>query len=262
MTAKTQRDDRSPRARRRRAAGGALALAVAVVGLAGCSVVSAVNKIAHDVDHNKATIDAFTSKIQSTEATPFQATYETSGSSPATVVYAVQPPTDLAVTITPTSTAAGSQTTKFIVNSSGEYLCTPPSTAASSGSTWTCEKLPPSDAADESDIVGFYTPSHWVTFLNDAALVAGIAGDKVTTSTMTVNGFPMSCVDLVAQGVPGTSTVCTTQQNILGYAKSASDSTSFAIKAYSASPSPALFQLPAGAKVTTVTVPSTTTTTS
>ena len=42
---------------------------------------------------------------------------------------------------------------------------------------------------------------------------------------MTVNGFSMSCVDLQASGVPGTSTICTTSQGILGYVKVASDAT-------------------------------------
>jgi hypothetical protein len=92
------------------------------------------------------------------------------------------------------------------------------------------------------------------------SLVAGLAGDKVTTSTMSVNGFSMSCVDLMAHGVPGTSTICSTQQNILGYVKVAQDSTSFEITNYSGSPSSSLFQLPPGATVTTVTAPTTPTT--
>ena len=83
--------------------------------------------------------------------------------------------------------------------------------------------------------------------------MAGLAGDKVTTSTMSLNGFDMNCVDLVATGVPGTSTVCSTSQGILGYAKVAQDSTSFAITDYSPSPAASLFQLPAGATVTTPT---------
>jgi hypothetical protein len=90
-----------------------------------------------------------------------------------------------------------------------------------------------------------------VGFLKDFSLVAGLAGDKVTTSTMTVNGFAMSCVDFVAPGVAGTSTICTTAQNILGYVKVASSATSFEIKSYSASPPGSLFQLPAGAKIVT-----------
>ena len=83
--------------------------------------------------------------------------------------------------------------------------------------------------------------------------MAGLAGDKVTSSSMTVNGFSMNCVDLQASGVAGTSTICTTSQGILGYVKVASDSTSFEIQSYSSSPAASLFALPPGATVTSVT---------
>ena len=100
-----------------------------------------------------------------------------------------------------------------------------------------------------------------MNFLKGLSVVAGLAGDKVTTSSKTVNGFAMSCVDLVATGQPGTSTICTTAQNILGYVSTAGSSTSFEITHYSTSPASSMFQLPPGATVTTVTVPSSTTTT-
>ena len=98
-----------------------------------------------------------------------------------------------------------------------------------------------------------YTPSHWISFLKGVSLVAGLSGDKVTTSTMSLNGFDMNCVDLVAKGVAGTSTICSTSQGILGYVSVASDSTTFEITSYSSSPAPSLFQLPPGATVTTTT---------
>ena len=109
-----------------------------------------------------------------------------------------------------------------------------------------CQKLGTADAAAQNQIFDIYTPSHWTTFLKDFSLAAGLAGDKVTSSTMTVNGFSMQCVDFDAPGVPGTSTICTTAQGILGYVKVATDSTSFEIKSYSASPPASLFQLPPG----------------
>jgi hypothetical protein len=202
------------------------------------------------VKGNKATIDAFTSKIQSGEASAFQATYVTTGSAPATIVYAVEPPTGIAFTETPSS--SGTSSVDIIANATGEYSCTPPS----SGSGWTCQKLGTTDVATENKVFDLYTPAHWVSFLKDFSLVAGLAGDKVTSSTMSVNGFAMQCVDFVAPGVSGTSTICTTTQGILGYVKVASDSTSFEIKSYSGSPPASLFQLPPGATVTT---PSTTT---
>jgi hypothetical protein len=109
------------------------------------------------------------------------------------------------------------------------------------------------DAATENQIFNIYTPAHWVGFLRDFSLVAGLAGDKVTSSTMTVNGFSLNCVDFNAPGVAGTSTICSTAQGILGYVKVASDSTSFEIQSFSTSPPASLFELPPGATVTTVT---------
>jgi len=227
------------------------ALVTSGLCLTGCSVVRAVSKVAHDVEGNKATIDAFTNKMSSNSATPFEAVYVTTGSSPATIVYAVQPPKGLAFKDTPSGTTntTGGEINSFdvVVNDSGEYACTPPSSGGSS--TWQCEKLSGANAAAENKIFDFYTPSHWVTFLKDFSLAAAFAGDKVSSSSMTVNGFSMSCVDLVASGEPGKSTICTTSQGILGYVKVAGDSTSFEIKSYSSSPSASLFQLPPGAKV-------------
>jgi hypothetical protein len=223
-----------------------VALVLAAFGLSGCSVVRAVDKVKHDVEGNKSTIDAFTSKIQSGESTTFEATYITTGSAPATIVYAVQPPKGLAFTDTPSG--SDSTSADVIVNSSGEYSCTPPS---GSTSTWSCQELGSASATVENQIFDIYTPSHWVGFLRDFSLAAGLAGDKVTSSSMTVNGFSMQCVDFVAPGVAGTSTICSTAQGILGYVKVASDATSFEIKSYSGSPPASLFQLPPGAKVTT-----------
>jgi hypothetical protein len=225
-------------------------LVVIAMALSGCSIVKAVKKAVHDVEGNKATIDAFTTKIQSGAST-FEATYTTTGSSPATIVYAVQPPKGIAFSDTPSGAGASAAVNADIVaNSSGEYACTPPSSA---DSRWTCEKLPKVSVKAENEIFNFYTPSHWVTFLRYFALGAGFAGDKVTSSSITVNGFAMSCVDFVATGQPGTSRICTTAQGILGYVKVAGDSTSFEITKYSGSPPASLFELPPGAKFTTVT---------
>lgn len=230
----------------------ALAFLLSGFGLTGCSVVKAATKAIHAVEGNKATIDAFTGKIQSGEGATFEATYVTTGSSPATIVYAVEPPEGLAFVETPSGATNGAGPLDIVANSSGEYSCSQPSASGSgSSSAWSCEKLGKADAATENQIFDFYTPAHWVSFLKDFALAAGIAGDKVTSSNMTVNGFSMQCVDFQASGVPGTSTICTTPQGILGYVKVASDSTSFEMKSYSVSPPASLFELPAGATITT-----------
>jgi hypothetical protein len=231
---------------RRRAVGVvAVVLALSSFGLTGCSIVGAVRKVAHDVSANRATINIFTAKLKSSAGTTFAATYITTGANPTTVVYAVKPPTDVAFrnSVTGSDNSGGLD---LIVNSSGAYSCTPPA-----GTGWTCQKLGTVAAATRNQILDFYTPSHWVAFLKGFALAAGFAGDKVTTSTMSVNGFAMDCVDFVAAGIKGTSTICSTSQGILGYVKVAQDSTTFEIKSYTSSPSPSLFVLPPGAKVTT-----------
>ena len=224
--------------------------AAATLGLAatGCSVVNKVKQGVHNVEANKAAIDSFTQSLQSNKSTPFEATYTTTGSAPATVVYAVDPSSS-GLAFHATQTAAGSANVQVIVNSSGEYSCN----QSGAGATWSCQKLGQADAASEDKIFDVYTPSHWISFLKGVSLVAGLAGDKVTSSTMSLNGFDMNCVDLVATGVPGTSTICSTSQGILGYVKVAQESTSFQITNYSSSPSPALFQLPPGATVVTPT---------
>jgi len=222
-------------------------VAVGVLG-AGCTAINKVRNAIHSVEGNKATIDAFTQNLQSNQNTPFEATYTTTGSAPATVVYAVDSPNGN-LAFHETQTGASASNIQVIVNKSGEYACT----QSGSGGAWSCQKLGQADAATENQIFDFYTPSHWVAFLKGVALAAGLAGDKVSSSTMSLNGFDMNCVDLVAPGVPGTSTICSTQQGILGYVKVASDSTSFQITNYSSSPDASLFELPAGATVTTPT---------
>ena len=229
---------------------GTFVVVVGVVGLlgAGCSVVNKVRQAVHNVESNKATIDSFAQNLQSNQSSPFQATYTTTGSAPATVVYAVDPAHG-GLAFHETQTGSNASNVQVIVNSSGEYACN----QSGSGGAWSCQMLGKADAASENKIFDLYTPSHWIDFLKGVSLVAGLAGDKVTSSTMSLNGFSMSCVDLVAHGVPGMSTICSTSQGILGYVKVASDSTSFQITNYSASPSASLFQLPPGATVTPLT---------
>jgi hypothetical protein len=232
----------------RRTAAAICALALAG-GLAGCKVVSDVKNAAHDVASNRATIKTFTQTMKSGPPTPFVVRYATTGSSPATIVYAVRPPREVAFTDTPSGTATGPgiRNLHLVVNGSGAYSCSPPSSA---GTRWTCQQLAKASAATRNKVLEFYTPSHWVTFLKGFAVAAGFAGDKVRTSAMTVNGFSLKCVDLQAAGIAGTSRICTTAQGLLGYVKVASVATSFEITSYSTSPPASLFALPAHAKIT------------
>jgi hypothetical protein len=228
----------------------AVALAVGALGFNACGVINKVKNVVHDVHGNKATIDAFDTKLQTGAAATFEATYVTTGSAPATIVYAVQPPKGVAFDDTPSGGTGDTTSTHIVANSTGEFAC---SRALGASGSWSCQKLAAADAATENKIFDFYTPAHWISFLRDFSLAAGLAGDKVTSSTMTVNGFAMNCVDFSAPGVAGTSTICSTAQGILGYVKVASDSTSFEIQSFSTSPPASLFELPPGATVTTVT---------
>jgi hypothetical protein len=100
-----------------------------VVCVATSSAVLA--KVEQNIQGNKKTIDTFTSSIQSGAVT-FEATYKTTGSSPATIVYAVEPPKGLAFSDTPSGGGGGSA--DIIVNASGEYACSPPSGSSSTAS--------------------------------------------------------------------------------------------------------------------------------
>jgi hypothetical protein len=229
--------------------GAALLVGAAVVGVAlgGCTVVSAVRKAEATVHSNSSVIDLFTSNLKAGQPASFEATYATTGSSPSKIVYAVRPPGELAFSDTSSAastSSGGTSNFQLIVNLGGNYLCT-------ESGHWSCERLAKAGAPVERALLGFYTPSHWVSFLRGFSLAAGFAGDKISTSSTTVNGFAMQCVDFVASGVAGTSRICTTAAHLLGYVQIASDSTGFEITSYTASPPGSLFDLPPGATVTT-----------
>jgi hypothetical protein len=222
----------------------AAGLATIAVAAAGCGVVSAVNHAVSAVQHSRSIIHTFTSNLKSAPTT-FEARYATTGAAPATIVYAVRPPHDVTFRERSTGGSTGAGSLDLIVNSSGEYACTPPP-----GGGWACQRLGTASAATRNKIFDFYTPGHWVDFLRGFSLAAGLAGDKVSASSMTLNGFRMSCVDFRAPGIPGTSRICTAAQGILGYVKVASAPTSFELKSYTTSPPASLFRLPPGAKLT------------
>jgi hypothetical protein len=239
---------------RRRAATSAFAATTLILSsslLFGCSVVSGVRNVANNVMANKNTIDAFTSTMKAGTATAFKVTYATTGASPAVIMYAVRPPNELLFVDSSSGVGTGTGGIDLITNASGEFSCSPaPTSSSAAKKTRTCTRLGTAQAAVQNQLVNLYTPSHWVAFLQGLSLAAGFAGDKITQSRLTVNGFDMKCVDFQASGIPGTSTICTTAQGILGYVKVATDTTSFEITSYSASPSASLFELPRGAKVT------------
>jgi hypothetical protein len=221
----------------------ALAASAGATAVSGCAVVSKINAVRQAVNSNRAVITAFTQGLKTGQATAFEAIYTTKGGgSPTTVTYAVQPPKDVA--FTQAAAGGGNSGLDLISNATGEYAC-----SQLAGTGWACQKLSKAEAIAQNQLADFYTPSHWITFLQAFSIAAGLAGDKVTTSNMTVNGFAMKCLDFRAKGTTGQSTICTTPQNILGYVQVAGESTSFQLKSYETSPAPSLFKLPAGAKI-------------
>jgi len=227
-----------------------LGLASAAVLASGCGIVTKVTNAIHSVEANVQTVDAFTKNLQPSPTGPFAATYATTGSAPAGVVYAVNPAAN-EMAFQETQSGGGATNTQLVFNASGDYLCT----QSASGSAWSCDKLSASDAASHQQVFDVYTPAHWSDFLKGLSVAAGLAGGTVTRSTMVVNGFDLQCLNLGIKGVSGTTTLCTTAQGLLGYVKAPQDSTSFEITNFTSSPSPSLFQLPPGASVTNVTAP-------
>jgi hypothetical protein len=95
-----------------------VALVIGAFGLTGCAAINKVKNAVHVIRGNKATIDAFTSKLQSGAASTFEAKYVTTGSDPTTIVYAVQPPTGVAFSETP----SGGNGDTIRVHLVGKYL--------------------------------------------------------------------------------------------------------------------------------------------
>ena len=126
--------------------------ALAACGLSACSAIAKVSDAVHDIRGNDATIDSFNTKLQSAAATPFEATYVTTGSAPATIVYAVQPPTGVAFDDTPSGGTGDTTPVHIVVNSSGEFACSESGTSGTgtTGAQWSCQKLGTGNAATEN----------------------------------------------------------------------------------------------------------------
>jgi hypothetical protein len=237
-----------------------IAIAVVVVplafGLTSCSAVSkAINavKTVHNMLHGSAAINSLSSKISSGDSSSYDVTYVTTGSAPATIHYAAQPPHDFAFD---TTTSNGDL--EIITNASGEFECNK-SSGSGSASTWTCLKLQGAEVSTDKLMYALYSGSYWIDFLKIYSVAAALHGVTITSSTMSVNGFSLQCAVVVSGTKPNqtTSKVCVTSEGILGYVSVSAKSADFEIKSYSASPPASLFALPAGATVTTL--PTTTT---
>ncbi|MGO8721892.1 MAG: hypothetical protein ACLQRM_03980 [Acidimicrobiales bacterium] len=233
----------------------AVVVGTAALGLTGCSALNkAVNvvKTVHNLMHGSAAINSLTSKIQTGDATTsYDATWVTTGSSPATISYAATPPHDFAFVDT-TSTGQ----LRLFAGSAGEYECNKQS---ASGDTWSCIKAQGAEINTDKLVYALYSGAYWIDFLKIYSVAAALHGVTITSSTMTVHGFNLQCAVVVSGTKPNQSTseVCVTSQGILGYVSVSAKSADFEIKSYSTSPPSSLFEVPPGATVTTL--PTTTT---
>ena len=238
----------TPRAGLRRMVVVAVMVVPLALGLTGCSAVNkAVNaiKTVHNMLHGSAAINSLTSKISAGDSASYEVTYVTTGSAPATINYAADPPHDFAFDDT-TSTGE----IRIFAGSAGQFECNRPK----SGGTWSCLKTDVSGVNTTKLMYALYSGSYWIDFLKAYSVLAALHGVSISSSTMTVNGFKLQCAVVVSGNKPNqtTSEVCVTSQGILGYVSAAAKAADFEIKSYSASPPASLFQVPAGATVTTI----------
>jgi len=222
-----------------------------VLGLTGCSKVINAIKTVHNVLHQGAAISALSNKIKAADKSPYEVTYVTTGANPVTTELASSPPHELAF-----GTTVSGQVIDVIQNSKGEFAC---SRGVSSSATWSCIEVKGAEAATYKVMYALYSGAYWIDFLRLYSAAAALQGVTIHSTTMSVNGFALQCDVIVNKKNPSTSKWCVTSEGVLGYVSVSSAKADFEIKSYSASPQASLFQVPAGATITTI--PTTTTTT-
>jgi hypothetical protein len=225
------------------------AVLVAGLALTGCGKIghALANAALNVVSPKHRIVENFTKKIRSGESASYEVTYVTTGAAPATITYAALPPNDFYF--------SGGSSARLIQNSTGDYACTP-----GAGGSWSCAELTGANFNTEKAAYGLYSGAYWLTGLEVYSTVAGLAGVNLKSSTMTVNGFPLTCMIVgPSKQNTGTSTWCVTNAGVLGYVQLSAKGTAFEIKSYDSSPPPSLFAVPAGATITTIPkVPTTT----
>jgi hypothetical protein len=226
------------------------ALMLSAACLTGCSAIKkeVEKKI---LGKNYSSLTSFTSKVKA--PTSYEVTYVTTGRAPATIELAAAPPNSFFFE----AKQSNGSVTEIVESAKGEYFCSPPS---SSSKNWSCTRFGGASATAYKAMFDVYTGDFWNKVITGYAFLAPAIGVKFKSTSMNINGFSMSCIDVEhTSSVPG-GTFCVTSQGLLGYVKATNESTSFEIKSFTASPSSSLFQTPAGATITTL--PTTPTTTS
>jgi len=216
-----------------------------VLGLTGCSKVINAIKAVHNVLHQGAAISALSNKIKAADNKPYEVSYVTTGSYPVVTEYAESPPHDFAF-----STTISGKVLDVVSNSTGEFAC---SRSSSPGSTWSCLKLGSADIETYKAMYALSSGAYWIDFLKLYSAAAALQGITIHSTSMSVNGFALSCVVITGnKNNPTNSKWCVTSQGILGYVSVSAKSADFEIKSYSSSPAASLFQTPVGATITTI----------
>jgi hypothetical protein len=198
----------------------------------------------------KAAIGAFIARLQARAATPFEAKYLFgTGKVPGATLYAVRLPDDLLFAESPIV----GRGFRIVMNGSGEYRCVQRGTGQGQ---WACQQLSGASAAAQNRDFAIYTAAYWATYLKK--LARGAAA-RISTSTMRADGPPtimkrarageMNCLDFRTAGF-GASTICAAAPGILGSVFLCQGSATIPMEWYSTSPPASLFQLPPGATVT------------
>jgi hypothetical protein len=191
-------------------------------------------------------LSALASSLQTGQTRTYDAVYkatESSGTSE-TVEYAAVPPSEFAVIVT-SSSGVG----EYIETTGHAYACN----QKTSGGAWTCIDFGAAGLGAYADLVQIYQGKYWYTDVEAIKSYSGLAGFKVSNSSMSVAGQSLQCVTW--SGGPAAETtagsggeVCVTSTGVLGYVHAGTST--FELTSYSTAVSGSKFQTPAGATIT------------
>jgi hypothetical protein len=158
--------------------------------------------------------------------------------------------------------AGGSAATEFVADGKNQYDC-----SQVTGSKWSCLQgaEAPGTASLDGDPFFAFTGAAIYGIIEALQVEAAVAGFKVAHSSITVNGILLKCVALSGKENGQTEAFkwCITSDGVVGLVNSTgssgSDGSSFEITKLSTNPPSSMFEPPAGATLTTTTLPTTTT---
>jgi hypothetical protein len=197
---------------------------------------------------SSAKLDQIESAISKESSASFKLVYKTSGTgTPSTITIAQMPPKQSFMVSGGSSGSGG----EMIYDGKKTYYCS----NSSGGTGPVCISYGSLSSTPLASIVDVYSGQTAVTALKSwqSELAAGITGYHQSFSSASFAGQSAQCVSWTYNG--STAKYCVTNSGILAYVgdQTSSGSHSFQLESYSGSPSASEFQLPAGAKVESLT---------